>query len=212
MPAAPSPWSTKTLSVLKVSKFWLPVVCLIWIASVPPLRRDFHIIEMLEVRRVLQLAETGKTMRFRLAFLRQTDARQNGKSGTRRSCLENAAAADASHRGAPVLAALAFIIPPDGGKAGSAVTRHRLGDGCAVPARGALLQRGPLRNDIIVGEQNAIERFRRGHQLVAILGIDDFIDERIDAGSAMPVRLREPSRAAACEPQNSRCSLPGDCD
>ena len=37
MPAAPSPWSTKVFSVLKVSKLWLPLARLIWTVSVPPL-------------------------------------------------------------------------------------------------------------------------------------------------------------------------------
>ena len=58
MPAAPSPCSTKVLSVLKVSKLWLPLPRLICIVSVPPLGAlRVHIGEMREIGRQRQFAE-----------------------------------------------------------------------------------------------------------------------------------------------------------
>ena len=66
-----------------------------------------HVIEMLEVGRIFQLAEARQAVRFGLALLREADARQNGQGGRCRPGLEDGAAIEGRHRGAPVLAALA---------------------------------------------------------------------------------------------------------
>ena len=50
----------------------------------------------------------------------------------------------------------------------------------AVPARGALLAVGPLRHDVEIPQQHAVERLGGGDQLVAVLGEDHALDQRID--------------------------------
>ena len=53
---------------------------------------------------------------------------------------------------------------------------------------------------------------RRGHQVVAVGGEDDAVDQRVDGRVLDAHQLREPGASAAFEPQKSRCSLPGDYD
>ena len=50
----------------------------------------------------------------------------------------------------------------------------------AVPARGAHFAVGPLRHDVMVPQQHAVERVGGGDEIGAVLGEDDLIDHRVD--------------------------------
>src|SRR5689334_12539411 len=50
----------------------------------------------------------------------------------------------------------------------------------AVPTHRALLPVEPLRHDVIVPQEHAVERPGGGNEIVAVLGEDDAIDERVD--------------------------------
>src|SRR6185437_3508003 len=78
------------------------------------------------------------------------------------------------------LGRLVFVPPPDGRESRIAVFRQRLRPAEAVPARGAHLTVGPLRHDVIIPQQHAVERARRRHQFVAVLGEDDAVDQGVD--------------------------------
>ncbi len=71
----------------------------------------------------------------------------------------------------------------------------------AVPARGALLAVGPLRHDVVVPQQHAIERVGGGDEIGAALGEDDLIDHGVDGGIFDADQVAEPGWSAACEPQ-----------
>src|SRR5262245_56346379 len=49
-----------------------------------------------------------------------------------------------------------------------------------VPARGAHFAVGPLRHDIVVPQQDAIERVGGGFKIGAVLGEDDLVDHSVD--------------------------------
>ena len=51
-----------------------------------------------------------------------------------------------------------------------------------VPARGSGHSVVPLRHDIVIPQQHAIERLGRGDQVVAVLGEDHAVDQLIDRG------------------------------
>ena len=85
------------------------------------------------------------------------------------------------HRGAPVFAASSASYHQIVGKPEPPYSRHRLGPAEAVPARRAGDARGPLRHDVVVGEQHAVERLRGGDELVPVLGEDHPLDQRVDA-------------------------------
>ena len=52
----------------------------------------------------------------------------------------------------------------------------------AVPHGDALVDRRVARDDDLVGEQHAVERMGGGNQCVAIVGVDQLLDQRVDAG------------------------------
>ena len=84
------------------------------------------------------------------------------------------------HRGAPVFAAFSASYHQIVGKAEPPYSgRARAGE--AVPARRPGSIRVALRHDVVVGEEHAVERLRRGDQLVAVLREDDLLDQRVDA-------------------------------
>src|SRR5438552_131377 len=49
-----------------------------------------------------------------------------------------------------------------------------------VPTRGALFAIGPLRHDVVVPQQHAVERLGGGDQLLAALGEDDAVYHGVD--------------------------------
>ena len=113
----------------------------------------------------------------------------------------------------PILAALSASYHHSDGKPGAAIFRQRLGVAEAVPARVAREAVGELRHDVEIPQQHAVERPGRGDQRRR----DPWRrspsrSARRSPGFLMPMVLREPGWSAACEPQNSRCSLPGDSD
>ena len=52
--------------------------------------------------------------------------------------------------------------------------------GETIPACGTLERIGPLRHDVVIPQQHAVERFGGGDQLGAILGEDYLVDQRVD--------------------------------
>src|SRR5215469_8374183 len=80
------------------------------------------------------------------------------------------------------LGRLRLVPPPDGGKIGDPVFRHRIGMAEAIPARGALLVEGELRHHVVVPQQHAVERVGGGDELVPVLCKDHLVDQRIDRG------------------------------
>ena len=73
-----------------------------------------------------------------------------------------------------------------------------------IPARGAGFEIGPLRHDVVVPQQDAVERFGGGFEIGAVLGENDLIDHRIDrrifdadqiVGAGLVGRLRAPVAA-----------------
>ena len=55
-------------------------------------------------------------------------------------------------------------------------------DGMAepIPARGAQLVEAPLRYDVVVPKQDAVERLARSGKIIVALGKDDTLDHGID--------------------------------
>ena len=49
-----------------------------------------------------------------------------------------------------------------------------------IPARGAQLVEAPLRHDVIVPKQDAVERLGGGGKIIVALGEDDMLDHRIN--------------------------------
>ena len=71
----------------------------------------------------------------------------------------------------------------------------------AIPSRGSHFVIVPLRNDVVVPQQDAVERSRSRHQIGAILSEDNLIDHGIDRRFLMPIRLRAPGSSAARDPK-----------
>src|SRR5262245_19434766 len=99
---------------------------------------------------------------------------------------------------------LVCVPPPDRRKIHGTEFRHLVWPAETVPANSALLGVGPLRYDIVVPQQHPIERFGGRDQLLASLGEDHTIDQRIDgwfldsceiarAGPVSGFRAPEPS-------------------
>src|SRR5689334_24728813 len=65
------------------------------------------------------------------------------------------------------------VPPPDSGKSCSAVFRHRIGMAEAIPSRCSHFVIVPLRNDVVVPQQNAIERSGSRLEIGALLGEDN---------------------------------------
>ena len=78
------------------------------------------------------------------------------------------------------IGSLAFVPPPDCWKIGGTEFRHLVWLAEPVPTKSALLGVGPLRYHIVIPQQHPIERPGGSHQLVACLGEDHTIDQRID--------------------------------
>ena len=72
------------------------------------------------------------------------------------------------------------IPPPQRRKSRNAILGQRIGMAEPVPARGALFVVAPLRHDIVVPKQYAVERPGGGNQFIVAVGEDDTIDHRID--------------------------------
>jgi hypothetical protein len=67
----------------------------------------------------------------------------------------------------------------------------------AVPAGGALLSVAPLRDHVIVSQQDAVERLGGGDEFIAVLGEDDPVDQGVDA------RIRDAREVAGALPRGS---------
>jgi hypothetical protein len=82
------------------------------------------------------------------------------------------------------------VPPPDSGESCSAVFGHQIGMAEAIPSRGAHFVIVPLRNDVVVPQQNAIECSRSCLEIGAVLSEDNLVDHGIDRGvfDANPVR------------------------
>src|SRR5262249_12922870 len=80
-----------------------------------------------------------------------------------------------SHLGSALL-----VVPPDF-REGVGVLRQRLRSVEAVPARGARVVDRPARHHVMMPQQHAVERLGGRYQLVAILGEDQPLDQRVDA-------------------------------
>src|SRR6266404_3357825 len=78
---------------------------------------------------------------------------------------------------------LVGVEPPDRRESRQAVFRQFRRVAEAIPARGADFRIIPLRHDVVIPQQHAIERFGRRNQIVAVLGkdypLDQFVDRRI---------------------------------
>src|SRR5262245_10513957 len=74
------------------------------------------------------------------------------------------------------------IPPPDGWKGRATVLGQRTGPAEAVPARRAHPVIGKLRYDVVVPQQDTIERPGGRHQFVTALGEDHALDQGIDYG------------------------------
>src|SRR5436309_2728128 len=72
------------------------------------------------------------------------------------------------------------VPPPDGGKSCRAVFRHQIGMAEAIPSRAAHIIIRPLRNDVVIPQQDAVECSRSRLEIGAIIGEDDLIDHGID--------------------------------
>src|SRR5215469_13731772 len=82
------------------------------------------------------------------------------------------------------------VPPPDSGKSCSAVFGHQIGMAEAIPSCGAHFVIVPLRNDVVVPQQNAIECSRSRLEVGTVLGEDNLIDHGVDRWvfDANPVR------------------------
>src|SRR5262245_16919096 len=80
----------------------------------------------------------------------------------------------------PGLGGALGVPPPHRGKGGEPVFRQRIRPAEAIPAGRTHLAVSPLGNDVEVPQQHAVERLGGGDQLVAVLGVDDAIDQRVD--------------------------------
>src|SRR6516225_7872793 len=72
-----------------------------------------------------------------------------------------------------------LIPPPQHGKRRQAVCRHPAGTPEPVPTCRAQRAEIPLRHDVVVPEQNAIERLGSGHEILSAWGEDDVLYESI---------------------------------
>src|SRR5262245_42445628 len=55
-----------------------------------------------------------------------------------------------------------------------------------IPVRNEVLAAVELWNDVMIPQQHAIEGLRRGDKLLAVLGVNDPIDELVDGGILDP--------------------------
>src|SRR5215469_5148687 len=72
------------------------------------------------------------------------------------------------------------VPPPDGGKSCRAVFRHQIWMAEAIPSRAAHIVIIPLRNDVVIPQQDAVECSRSCLEMGAIIGEDDLIDHGVD--------------------------------
>src|SRR5262252_4736565 len=74
------------------------------------------------------------------------------------------------------------VPPPDGGKSCCAVFWHQIGMAEAIPSRAAHIVIIPLRNDVVIPQQDAVECSRSRLEIGAMLGEDNLIDHGINRG------------------------------
>ena len=72
------------------------------------------------------------------------------------------------------------VPPPDSGKSCLAVFRHQIGSAEAIPSCGAHFGIVPLRNEVVIPQQNAVECSRSRLEIGAVLGEDNLIDHGVD--------------------------------
>ena len=184
----------------------------------PALRRvDIDVVEMVEVGGIFQVAERRDAVSLGAASAAAAAASCSGAQRRRAPSASTCRRESSAMRMLPSRALadprrLFSVVPPQRRKPGEAIFRQRLGMAEAIPAGIAREAVGELRHDVEIPQQHAVERLGRGDQLVPVLGEDDLLDQGIDRGILDAAVLREPGMSAACEPQNSRCSLPGDSD
>ncbi len=77
---------------------------------------------------------------------------------------------------------LVRVIPPDEREARLAVFGQFRRPAEAVPARGAHLRVGPLRHDVVIPQQHAVQRLVGGDEIVAVRGVDHPLDQLVDGG------------------------------
>src|ERR1700761_7359913 len=96
------------------------------------------------------------------------------------------------------------VPPPYRRERRPAVFRHRIRTAEAVPARGPHFVVGPLRHDVMVPQQDAVERPGGGFEVGAVLGVNDVLDHGVDGrildaddvvGSGLVGGLRAPIAA-----------------
>ena len=78
------------------------------------------------------------------------------------------------------------IPPPDGWKCRATVLGQRVGSAVAVPACRAQLVIGKLRYDVVVPQQDTVERPGGCHQFAAALGKNHALVRASTAGFLMP--------------------------
>ena len=71
----------------------------------------------------------------------------------------------------------------------------------AIPSRGAHFVIVPLRNDIVIPQQDSVECPSGRLEIGAVLGEDYLFDYGSTAGFLIPIRLGEPGSSAARDPQ-----------
>ena len=106
------------------------------------------------------------------------------------------------------LGRLLGVPPPQRRNADATVFGQGVGPAETVPAGGAHLAIGPLRNDIVIPDStrsSALVAATRSERLFAKITWSIIVST---AGFLIPIRLSEPGWSAACEPQKPRCSLP----
>ena len=205
-----SPFRMNVLKLLKVCGFWLNAQDGAEKEKRPPLGAGaLHIGERLEALRVLQVTEYGKPVPvMRLGDRNGRLTRTGCGAGTaRHEKSPRQAAAEPSrivrrstavlsnrhaHPFASTRARPLLVPPPDRGKP-VAELRQVLRMSEAVPSRGAVDVGIELRHHVVVPQQHPIKGMRRGDQFLAVLRVDDTLDQLVhgrilDAG--IVARLR----------------------
>src|SRR5215813_10353584 len=82
------------------------------------------------------------------------------------------------------------VPPPNSGKSCPAEYWHWIGMAEAIPSRGAHFIIVPLRNDVVVPQQNTVECSRSRLEVGTVLGEDNLIDHGVDCRvfDANPIR------------------------
>jgi len=163
-------------------------------------------IDVIEVRKVgwiFQIAEGRNAVTLGFSALHVRHRRHNAAEGSTCGQNEDVPPARVVQERDPVLAACRRpTTRPSETRSCRISATWRAGRN--DPARGANLAIRPLRNDVVVPQQHAVERLAAGNQLLAILGEDQLLDQRIHgrvldadevARSGLIRRLRTPEAA-----------------